>query len=105
MSKTTNITSTISFDEEKLATLNVYLSQQNLSLDTMLTAVLSETIEKAFIKNVPQAVQIFISLKNGIDIQKEVESKSKPPKRDKKDRSFGEQEQTFSLSEPVQNVI
>jgi hypothetical protein len=101
----TNITTTISFDEEKLTTLNVYLSQQNLSLDTMLNAVLSETIERAYSKNVPQAVQSFFFLKNGAEIPKEVESKPKPPKKDKKDSSFGEQEQTFSLSEPVQNVV
>jgi hypothetical protein len=100
MSKTTNITTTIPFDEEKLTTLNVYLSQQNLSLDTMLIDVLNEALDKAFTKQVPVAVQTFLSLKNGLATQKTDEPK--PIKKDKKGKTIDEQ--PFSVSEQIQKV-
>jgi|NGEPerStandDraft_9_1074522.scaffolds.fasta_scaffold17920_2 hypothetical protein len=96
MSKTINVTTTISFDEEKLTTLNIYLSQQNQSLDTMLSDVLSETIDKTFAKAVPVAVQNFIALKNGAEFTKVDKTKLMPPRKDKKGKSIGEQEQVQS---------
>jgi hypothetical protein len=98
----TNITASITFDEDKTSTLKVYLSQQNLSLDTMLTDTLNEALDKVFSKVVPLAVQNFLSQKNGLAPQKADEPKFM--KKDKKSKAIDEQEQTLGLKESVQDV-
>ena len=70
MSKNTTISLSVEFDEEKLNTLNVYLMQNDTNLNTLLADVLKDTIDKQYSKVVPQQVQVFINIKNGIDIPK-----------------------------------
>ena len=52
----------VSFDEEKLSALRLYLEQKGLSLeDEIVTA-----IETMYSKNVPNMVKDFISMRSGI---------------------------------------
>ena len=53
-------TITISYDEEKLNAVRLFLTQKNLDLDDELNAV----IETMFKKHVPSSVRDFIELKD-----------------------------------------
>jgi hypothetical protein len=56
--KKSNIT--ISYDEEKLNAIRLFLTQKNLDLDTELTGVL----DSLFKKHVPSSVRDFLELKD-----------------------------------------
>ena len=103
MSKTANINVAIPFDEEKITTLNVYLKQQNQSLETILADVLREGIEKTYVKVVPAAVQNYIALKNGALSSKGDKKKPKPPSKDTKGKTIGDQELVQSIKEDELN--
>ncbi len=52
----------VSFDEEKLSALRLYLEQKGLSLEDELVTAL----ETMYSKNVPNMVKDFISMRSGI---------------------------------------
>lgn len=52
----------ISFDEEKLSALRLYLEQKGLSLEDELVT----SLETMYSKNVPNMVKDFISMRSGI---------------------------------------
>ena len=54
-----NATVTISYDEEKLSALRLYMEQKNLSVETELT----QALENLYTKNVPANVRDFIDLR------------------------------------------
>ena len=54
-------TVTISFDEEKLAALVMYLEQKNNKVETEL----EKALETLYAKNVPAGVRDFIDMKSG----------------------------------------
>ena len=91
MSKTTNVTVTVAMDEEQLNTLLVYLSQNEKTLDSILHDTVNETLNKLYTKNVPQAVQNFLSLKNGAPISKADKPKPEKKPRENKGKSRGGQ--------------
>ncbi len=68
------ITISISFDEEKLSALKLYLGQKEQSLETELTAA----VENLYLKTVPANVRDFIDLRAGIEKPAERKKKPKP---------------------------
>ena len=70
-------TVTISFDEEKLAALSMYLEQKNNKVETEL----EKALETLYAKNVPSGVREFIDMKSGA-------SSSSPPKQRKQKPSL-----------------
>ncbi len=54
-------TITISFDEEKLSALKMYLEQKNLKVETEL----EKSLDILYTKNVPAGVRDFIDMKSG----------------------------------------
>ena len=65
-------TITLSYDEEKLSALRLYLGQKEQSLEAELTAA----VENLYLKTVPANVRDFIDLRAGIE--KTAERKKKP---------------------------
>lgn len=65
-------TITITFDEEKISALKMYLEQKNMKVEDEL----EKSLEVLYSKNVPAGVREFIDMKSGIDI-------SAPPKQRK----------------------
>lgn len=55
------ISVTISFDEEKLAALKMYLAQKNMQVESEL----EHALDSLYIKNVPTGVRDFIEMKSG----------------------------------------
>lgn len=70
-------TITISFDEEKLAALGIYLKQKNNKVETEL----EKALETLYAKNVPSGVREFIDMKSGA-------SSNSPPKQRKQKPSL-----------------
>lgn len=70
-------TITISFDEEKLAALGMYLEQKNNKVETEL----EKALETLYAKNVPSGVREFIDMKSGA-------SSNSPPKQRKQKPSL-----------------
>ncbi len=70
-----NATVTISYDEEKLSALRLYMEQKNLSVETELT----QALENLYTKNVPSNVRDFIDLRGSQTKQ----SKSKKSKAER----------------------
>lgn len=70
-----NAAVTISYDEEKLAALRLYMEQKNLSVETELT----QALENLYTKNVPANVRDFIDLRGSQTKQ----SKSKKSKTER----------------------
>ena len=85
MSKTIEVTVKVTVDEEKMQTLMVYLPQEEKTLDAMLQETVSHTLDRLFSKNVPVAVQNFLSLKNGIAPVKP--ARPRPIPKDKKGKT------------------
>lgn len=54
-------TITISFDEEKVSALKMYLDQKNMSVETEL----EKSLDILYTKNVPSGVRDFIDMKSG----------------------------------------
>ena len=54
-------TITISFDEEKLAALTMYLAQKNMQVESEL----EHALDSLYVKNVPAGVRDFIEMKSG----------------------------------------
>lgn len=54
-------TITISFDEEKLAALKMYLAQKDLKVESEL----ERSLDALYVKNVPTGVREFIEMKSG----------------------------------------
>lgn len=52
---------TISFDEEKLAALKMYLAQKNMQVESEL----EHALDSLYVKNVPSGVRDFIEMKSG----------------------------------------
>ena len=52
---------TVSYDEEKLSTLRLYLTEKELQVEE----VLVKALDSLFVKAVPQPVQHFLEMKNG----------------------------------------
>ena len=59
-------TVTVSYDEEKLEALKMYLKEKSLDLDTELT----RTIDTLYTKNVPTAVKEYLDKKSKAAVQK-----------------------------------
>lgn len=57
------VTITLSYDEEKLSALKLYLGQKEQSLETELTAA----VENLYLKAVPANVRDFIDLRAGVE--------------------------------------
>ena len=55
------ISITISFDEEKLSALRMYLAQKNQKVESEL----ERALDSLYIKNVPTGVREFIEMKSG----------------------------------------
>ena len=55
------VTVTVSYDEEKLSTLRLYLTEKELQVEE----VLIKALDSLFVKAVPQPVQHFLEMKNG----------------------------------------
>ena len=64
MPRTTKVTISFDMDDERLNALNLYLTQNEQSLNELLTATLISTTEKLFLKTVPKEVQSFLMIKN-----------------------------------------
>ena len=54
-------TITISFDEEKLSALKMYLAQKDLKVESEL----ERSLDALYVKNVPTGVREFIEMKSG----------------------------------------
>ena len=54
-------TITISFDEEKLSALKMYLAQKNMQVESEL----EHALDSLYVKNVPAGVRDFIEMKSG----------------------------------------
>lgn len=67
-------TITLSYDEEKLSALKLYLGQKEQSLEAELTAA----VENLYLKTVPANVRDFIDLRAGIEKTAERKKKPKP---------------------------
>ena len=68
-------TITISFDEEKLKALKMYLAQKNMQAESEL----EKALETLHVKTVPAVVREFINMKSSV----EPASAPKPPRRPK----------------------
>lgn len=68
-------TITISFDEEKLKALKMYLAQKNMQAENEL----EKALDTLYVKTVPAVVREFIDMKSGA----EPAFASKPPRRPK----------------------
>ena len=55
------ISVTISFDEEKLSALKMYLAQKDLKVESEL----ERSLDALYVKNVPTGVREFIEMKSG----------------------------------------
>ena len=55
------VTITISFDEEKLSALKMYLAQKDLKVESEL----ERSLDALYVKNVPTGVREFIEMKSG----------------------------------------
>ena len=67
-------TITISFDEEKLSALKMYLEQKKLKVETEL----EKSLDILYTKNVPAGVRDFIDMKSGIASPPAVPKPKKP---------------------------
>ena len=67
-------TITISFDEEKLSALKMYLAQKNLNVESEL----ERSLDALYVKNVPTGVRDFIEMKSGAATIAPKPKKSKP---------------------------
>lgn len=65
---------TVSYDEEKLSAIKLYMEQKDLSLDDEL----GKAVDTLYNKHVPVNVRDFLGLRNG-DVKKEVKSKKPKP--------------------------
>lgn len=65
----------ISYDEEKLSALKIYLEQKGSHIEDELT----KEIDTLYSKNVPANVREFIELRTGSVKQAEKKKKAKPP--------------------------
>lgn len=68
-------TITLSFDEEKLSALKMYLAQKNAQVEREL----EKSIDALYAKTVPAGVREFIEMKSGAELA----SAPKPPRRPK----------------------
>ena len=64
----------LSYDEEKLSALKLYLGQKEQSLEAELTAA----VENLYLKAVPANVRDFIDLRAGVEKTAERKKKPKP---------------------------
>lgn len=69
------ITITISFDEEKITALRLYLEQKGLTIESEITT----SLEALYTKTVPTNVRDFINLRAGISKPTEKKKNSKLP--------------------------
>ena len=67
-------TITISYDEEKLAALRLYLGQKNQTVEEELTAA----VDNLYTKTVPNNVREFIDLRAGKTVSEPKKRKPKP---------------------------
>lgn len=68
------VTITISFDEEKLSALKMYLAQKDLKVESEL----ERSLDALYVKNVPTGVREFIEMKSGAVIAPPKPKKPKP---------------------------
>ena len=61
-------TVTVSFDDEKLSALKMYLEQKGLTVE----GELEKSIESLYTKTVPAGVREFISLRTGVTEKKKM---------------------------------
>ena len=64
MPRTTKVNVSFDMDEERLNALNLYLAQNNQTLNDLLTDTLVSTTEKLYTRTVPKEVQSFLQLRN-----------------------------------------
>lgn len=69
-----NVTITISFDEEKLSALKMYLAQKDLKVESEL----ERSLDALYVKNVPTGVREFIEMKSGVVTAPPKPKKPKP---------------------------
>ncbi len=55
------ITVSVSYDEEKLSTLRLYLEQKGMQIEDELT----KSLDTLYVKNVPAGVRDFLNLRSG----------------------------------------
>ena len=67
-------TITISFDEEKLSAMKMYLAQKNMKVENEL----EKFLETLYLKTVPSGVREFIDMKSGTVTNTEKPRKTKP---------------------------
>ena len=68
------VTITISFDEEKLSALKMYLAQKDLKVESEL----ERSLDALYVKNVPTGVRDFIEMKSGAVVTAPKPKKPKP---------------------------
>ena len=79
MPETTTLNATLEYGKEKLDALRVYLKQNDAELQATLNRAAAEAVDALYKKNVPAAVQSFISLMSG-EVKPDKKSKAKKPK-------------------------
>lgn len=67
-------TITISFDEEKLSAMKMYLAQKNMQVENEM----EKFLETLYLKTVPSGVREFIDMKSGTVTNTEKPRKTKP---------------------------
>ena len=67
-------TITISFDEEKLSALKMYLAQKDLKVESEL----ERSLDALYVKNVPTGVREFIEMRSGAVVTAPKPKKPKP---------------------------
>lgn len=70
-------TITISYDEEKLAALRLFLTQKDMDLDKEL----DEHLTRLFARYVPQNVRDYLELKDCVTPDKSVKATAKPAEK------------------------
>lgn len=82
MPETTMLTATLEYGKEKLDALRVYLKQSDAEFQSTLNKASAEAMDALYKKNVPAAVQSFISLMSG-EVKPDKKAKAKKPKTTK----------------------
>lgn len=68
-------TITVSFDEEKLSALKMYLSQKNMQVETEL----EKSLDTLYTKTVAAGVRDFIDMKSGTPTKTDIKSRRPKP--------------------------
>ncbi|MEG2083358.1 MAG: hypothetical protein RRY38_02030 [Oscillospiraceae bacterium] len=84
MTEITTLNATLEYGKEKLDALHVYLKQSDAEFQATLNTAAAESLDALYKKNVPTAVQAFISLMCG-EVKSDKKVKSKKPKTIKKE--------------------